>query len=159
LQNGTIARLLFVCTGNACRSVMAEQLCRRHLAKEGVEGVTVSSAGVAARPEMSVPAEVPRALAPHGVDELRHRPRLLSREMVEEADLILVMDAQQQTTIALRFPAAVGKTRVFKSYVGLTGPSGIADPIGRPQKDYDACARDILAAVVKLVDQLKKGPA
>ena len=84
-------RVLFVCTGNTCRSPMAEVLARRGVRDRGWEHVEVGSAGVAAFGGAPASGGALRAAARHGLDLSGHAATLLTPGLVEEADLILTM--------------------------------------------------------------------
>ncbi|MEN8374702.1 MAG: Sua5/YciO/YrdC/YwlC family protein [Gemmatimonadota bacterium] len=88
---GTTFNLLFVCTGNTCRSPMAEGVTRALLAERGWGPVAVTSAGVAAAVGAPASAGALRVAAGQGIDLADHRARQLSRERVHWADLILAM--------------------------------------------------------------------
>src|ERR671939_243844 len=92
--------LLFVCTGNTCRSPMAEVLMREALTARGVDSVTVSSAGTGAWD--GAPASEGAYLVglEHGLDLSGHRARLLTRDIARGADLILVMSGHHLARIA-----------------------------------------------------------
>ncbi len=122
-------RVLIVCTGNICRSPLAEAALAARLRARHVRcGVT--SAGIAAlvgSPADAVAQELARA---RGYDLSGHRARQLTPEMALSADLVLVMEADQQRQIELLAPAARG--RVHR--IGRFGGFDVADPYqrGRP---------------------------
>ncbi len=150
-------RILFVCTGNTCRSAMAEHLFRHKAREAGLTEAEAKSAGVAARPGWPSPPEALQALEKLGIRDVKHRSQPLSAELVDWADLILTMETGHQTVAAARFPAAVGKVRVLKSYAGLPGRRDIPDPIGQGQEVYDACAVEIAQALDKILEKLTGG--
>ena len=98
--------ILFVCTGNVCRSPMAEYILRHRLG--GKSGVTVESAGVIAPQGMPASAEAADVLEEWRIDISQHRSRMLTRELVEAATLILVMTEQHRKDVLSAFPAREG---------------------------------------------------
>ncbi|MCX5796869.1 MAG: low molecular weight protein arginine phosphatase [Elusimicrobia bacterium] len=135
-------KILFVCTGNACRSVMAEFLLGK-LARERGLSLSVRSAGLAAEAYFQVPAGVRAALRGQGVLEVEHAPKLLTWELLAWAELVLVMERGQHDAILERFPEFRGKVQVLKSFAGRPGPEDVADPIGKPEAVFAACCQEI----------------
>ncbi len=140
-------KILFVCTGNACRSVMAQQL----LARLGGPGFEARSAGVAAEGYFQVPAGVRATLKGHGVEDFEHRPQLVTRELLAWADLVLVMERGHREFILDKFPEFRAKVHTLKGYLGRPAPEDVADPIGQADEVYAACCADIRACVESLL--------
>jgi len=84
-------RLLFLCTGNTCRSPLAEAIARREADRRGLTGIEISSAGVAAAGGLPASEGSVRSALRHGLSLDDHRSRALTAETVAEADLILAM--------------------------------------------------------------------
>ena len=92
--------ILFVCTGNTCRSPMAEGLLRAALAAKGLDQVTVSSAGTGAWDGAPISEASYLVGLEQGLDLSEHRARLLTRDVVRGADLILAMSGHHIARVA-----------------------------------------------------------
>jgi protein arginine phosphatase len=155
MEKTRLRNILFVCTGNTCRSALAEHLFRKRLADAGRTDVSVKSAGVGAYPGMPSPPEVVKILKRSGVEDARHAAQILSGELVDWADVILAMEEGHRLAIGRKFPRAAGKVHLFKTYAGAPGLPDIPDPIGSSQDVYDACADDLNAALDRLLQKLE----
>lgn len=144
--------ILFVCTGNTCRSPMAEHLFRKMLKEAGRSDVTVSSAGIMPSYHLAFPAEARKALAREGVSSVSHTPKAVTRELVNAADQIWVMEDPHRRAIASAFPESAGKIRLLKE--GDGDGDGIADPIGGSQAMYHAALDEIKDALNALMSQI-----
>jgi protein-tyrosine-phosphatase len=142
-------KALFVCTGNICRSVMAEQLFKK-LSRERGLGWDARSCGLAADPAMPVPPGVRRALAESGIKSVDHVSRKVSRELLEWCDLALTMTGDHRKTLSRIFPETAGKVATLRDWAGLPDPD-IADPFGEPDETYAACRDRILEALEALM--------
>ena len=147
--------IMFVCSGNSCRSPMAEGLLRAKLAKKlhckpaelVKRGFKISSSGTIGISGVSASENAIRAAAELGADIRGHISQGLNRENIQRADLVLVMSKQHLQEVLQLVPNAKNKTKYLD-------PQGdIGDPIGLDLRSYRKCA----ARLAKLVDkQLKE---
>src|SRR5437763_1237582 len=127
---GRMSTLLVVCTGNICRSPMAEGLLRQFLSERGVDGITVESVGVLGLEGSPATEDAVRAVHDLGPDITRHRARRLSRSHVEAADVVVALAAEHREAVVRLCPPAAGRTFTLKELVHLlrrARPSGGAD--------------------------------
>jgi protein-tyrosine-phosphatase len=149
-----------VCTGNICRSPLAAALLERALSERGSEGLDVSSAGTGAWDGAPVSEGAYLVGLERGLDLSGHRARLLTRELVEGADLVLTMARHHRA----RVDELGGEGRVFVlgEYAGREGDEAeVSDPFGGDLEVYrDTCTELeglIQAAVERIVKEFASG--
>ncbi|NLI10207.1 MAG: 16S rRNA (cytidine(1402)-2'-O)-methyltransferase [Elusimicrobia bacterium] len=124
-------KIIFVCAGNTCRSVMAE----RYAKKIFPEGIEVSSAGIWVSSDTKVPKEVFEALQTEGIDRFEHIPRQLNKKDMEESELVLCMTEKQKEILDSFFPEYSEKIFQISFFAGL-GRADIQDPWGQNRDFY-----------------------
>ncbi len=151
--------VLFVCTGNTCRSPLAEGLCKKLLADRlgcapaelPRHGYVVHSAGLAAASGEQAAAEAVRTAQEFGADLTGHLSRPLTPELLARADLLVVMTRQHLSFLSRLGPLAP-PSRLLSADGG-----DIDDPLGGDQEVYRACARQILGHLEALLPELNNG--
>ncbi len=136
--------VLFVCTGNTCRSPMAEHLFRK-MAREAGLNVGVASAGVSPTPGIGFPVEAQQALAAEGVTGVVHHAQGLNQGLVDSVDKIFVMEQRHKNVLLSRFPETAPKIEVFD----------VEDPYGLPVAAYIAALAKIKRQLEKVLERLK----
>ncbi|MBE7025900.1 MAG: low molecular weight protein arginine phosphatase [Ruminococcaceae bacterium] len=129
--------IIFVCTGNTCRSPMAEALLRKK-----TEAHTVSSAGVSVLFATPAAPNAVRTMQEYGLDISDHRSRQLTAEAVQAADRILTMTGMHKAVLCKLFPDAAEKTETLGEFAGHPDRD-VPDPFGGSMETYRACAAEI----------------
>ncbi len=132
-----------VCTGNICRSPMAQGLLRSELEARSIADVTVESAGISGWDGAAATPEAVEALGELGIDIATHTARRLNQTLIESADLVLAMAAEHRTAAGRLAPAAADRTFTLKELVYLLGE----EPGPTPASEPEAGSVQLVAAV------------
>ena len=143
--------ILFVCTGNTCRSPIAEGIMRKMISSKG-EGYTISSAGIYAHPNATITEQAERQLAKRGVDMTSRRSVQISDRLIENADLVFTMTDNQRRLLVENFPYAADKIHLLGDYTNRGGD--VSDPYGGSDAVYDKCAHEIEDMLGILVEMI-----
>jgi Protein-tyrosine-phosphatase len=142
-------KILFVCTGNTCRSPMAEVIAKDAFAKEGIPAV-ITSAGTKGEIENPATENAIIAMKARGLDLTQHQPQQVTVEMVNEADLVLIMAAGNKAAV-LEMPG-VENEQIYLLHEYATGTTkNVADPYGESLEVYEATAVEIEEAIGEVI--------
>lgn len=144
--------LLFVCSGNTCRSPMAEALARKIAARRGIEDLNLSSAGTNAWDNVPATDEALLVGMERDIDLTGHRARKITPAIVSEADLIFVMTPGHLEQV--KQLGGRGKVHVIDEYASGTQNQGVADPYGGDLEAYRHTADVLERELEKLFDRL-----
>ncbi len=150
-------RIVFVCTGNTCRSSMAEALAEkwREVYAPGRTDLKITSAGLAASPGSPASPQAVEVMGRAGIDLTKHRAKRFNQELAETGDLILTMTEEQKQSLSEKYPAAAAKVYTLAEFAAGRR-TDITDPIGWPLPVYQKCASELQELVAGALHKILK---
>jgi len=153
--------ILFVCSGNSCRSPIAEYLLRHELERRGLADLyEVRSAGTLGIEGAPATDEAVTVIAERNLDAGGHRSRGLTRELIDNTVLVVGMTTAHVAAAEHIVPDAASRCHVITEFTGDNPSRGIDDPIGQPVEVYRRCAAEIEAAlpgIIAWIEEQREG--
>lgn len=144
-------RILFICTGNTCRSPLAAAIWKN------IDGIEIQSAGIYANHGSEMSYYAKQALTEKGIDA-NHSSQPVSLDLLEWADIALTMTSQHKQLILQTFPQMADKVHTYTEFADPENPFEIADPYGGTLQDYQFTLYQLQELQPKIIDRLKTFP-
>ena len=145
--------ILFVCTANVCRSVMAEAIFKSIWAKKGRGDVNVKSAGISAFSHSPPSKNTVEIMKKRGINVQSHLSRKVTAELVDESDVIFVMEKGHKYYLTGFYPLAQNKVWLLKEF-SSGREEEVSDPVGLSQDYYEKTADEIEREIEKVVEKM-----
>lgn len=151
--------VMFVCTGNICRSPMALGILEKLLPEAIRDSVSITSSGTSAYPGSPASRHAVEVCRAFGADISRHKSKPTDAKLVAEIDLILVMEPHHLDYIGSLDLTAFERSFLLKEYKRSTdyrGPRSVTDPIGGGAAVYQTVFQDILGEIRRILPDIEK---
>lgn len=146
--------VIFICTGNICRSAMADGYLKYRLKELGLEDkITVRSAGTNAMQGEESPIFAKRAIAKYGADIQNHTASTLENANIKLADFVLVMTQRHKKDVIKRYPEIQEKVKLLGEYAKDKEYEEIDDPWGYSYDVYENCAKEIVDSIEGFIEK------
>lgn len=152
-------QVIFICTGNICRSAMAEGYLKYKLKKMNIQDVIVTSAGIHTMNGESATSFAIEAIKRYKVDISNHKSTTIECSNIDKADYIIVMTNRHKKEILSRYIDCENRVHLLKEYLDSADYIDIDDPWGLSLDVYNDCAKEIVVCIDSFVEKelLKKG--
>ena len=146
--------VIFICTGNICRSAMADGYLKYRLKQLGKEQeVMVNSAGTHANQGEKSPIYAKRAIAKYGADIQTHTSTTLENANMQNSDYILVMTERHKRDVISKYPELSDKIKLLGEYAKDKKYVEIDDPWGYSYSVYENCAKEIVYSIEEFIER------
>ncbi len=154
-SGGKVVKIMFICTGNICRSAMAEAMLKKMI--EGEENIEVCSAGIYADTGDIPTQDAIEVMKDYNIDLTKHRATNIQDSEIEKMDLILCATRSHKLAVIQEYPNLKDKVYTIKEYAGFSKEGNnfdISDPWGYNKKVYEECAKEIYTCLEIIKNKL-----
>lgn len=142
-------KICFICHANVCRSFMAQELLKKVVKDNKINGIEVISRGVFAFEDYPIPKKNIDFLLKNGIEYTKHTPTLISKEDIATSDLIFTMTCEQMEILIDKYAEYSDKIHLFLEFA-FNKREDMPDPIGKTGKQFDKIALKIKDAVFEI---------
>ncbi|MBP9988714.1 MAG: ribosomal protein S18-alanine N-acetyltransferase [Ruminococcus sp.] len=140
--------ITFVCSGNTCRSPMAQGICEKILSDRNIKDIECTSCGISVLPGDTACENAITAASKYGADISSHLSQSLSSKILRQSDLMVCMTQSHKSFVKVYTPILAPNLKI------LVPENGISDPFEEDQDVYDKCAKELKEYIEKLIDAL-----
>lgn len=153
MYRGGNMNILFICTGNTCRSPMAEGLMKDLAKKKNID-IKVDSAGLFAFEGQLASKEAVLVMEEEGIDISNHRAKMVNKSLLESADLILTMSISHKRQLLREYGFIKNKVYTLKEYA-YGSKEDIQDPFGQSINAYINAKNEIKESIIKVLEKIE----